>query len=94
MQVCGDVPMECNNTGGEADPYTGWLAGWLAGGRVGADRADWICYSSLKIERRVYQEGVHRHSVETLLCRWFVDTRCSFGRHALTRRLILIIIIP
>lgn len=22
VQVCGDVPLECNNTGGEADPYT------------------------------------------------------------------------
>lgn len=22
VQVCGDVPIECKNTGGEADPYT------------------------------------------------------------------------
>lgn len=32
VQVCGDVPMECNNTRGEADLYTGWLAGWQVGG--------------------------------------------------------------
>lgn len=35
----------------------------------------------------MYQEGVHGDSVETLLCRWFVDMRCSFGRRAFARRL-------
>lgn len=58
---------------------------WLAGGLVGVDGADWIIYKSLKIENCVYQEGVHSDSVETLVCRWSVDMRSSFGSHEVTK---------